>query len=278
MPSRLSQSSAGSAPLSSAEARVAQPVSVIWVERRMSLLSIVSTTIGGDSAPVVGDGTTRAARPSSPSGLYERRRLSSAGSRRKASARATSAASPMPALVRLRSLSRGMAPRPRAAASAEAPASPTCIPSVANRVTAGSAPAPSPSASRCTPSGPAELSTRLSIWSAGSTEPSVPNNSRSAAERPLKTESTDFASRSSLQLRSPTLRQNAVAASWSALSCCSSACVAVRSSLLMVLKATAWRGSSTLHSWTKRMRCSSPLSFDSAIAARARARDVGVIR
>jgi hypothetical protein len=42
--------------------------------------------------------------------------------------------------------------------------------------------------------------------------------------------------------------------------------------LLMLLKATARRGSSTLHSWVKRVPCSSPLSFDSAIAARRRGR------
>ena len=63
---------------------------------------------------------------------------------------------------------------------------------------------------------------------------------------------------------------NAAAASWSVFSCCSGARVAVRSSLLTLLKATAMPGSSTLHSCTKRMPCSSPLSADSAIATRAR--------
>eukprot|EP00964_Phaeocystis_antarctica_P131798 scaffold95782_cov54-Phaeocystis_antarctica.AAC.2 len=160
----------------------------------------------------------------------------------------------MPASPRLRVLSRGRAPRPRAAANARAPASPKCILLKESQVTAGSAPAPSPSASRCTPSGPAEFSTRPSCSSAGSTEPSVPSNAISVAVRPLSTEQSPLSSRSSLQLRSPTL------------SCGSSACVAVRSSLLALLKATARRGSSTLHSWTKTLPCSSPLSFESAIA------------
>ena len=48
-----------------------------------------------------------------------------------------------------------------------------------------------------------------------------------------------------------------------------SACVSARSSLLALLKATATRVSSTLHSWLKMMHCSSPLSAASAIAARA---------
>eukprot|EP00964_Phaeocystis_antarctica_P146537 scaffold112850_cov66-Phaeocystis_antarctica.AAC.1 len=41
-----------------------------------------------------------------------------------------------------------------------------------------------------------------------------------------------------------------------------------RPQLIAGLKATARPGSSTLHSWVKRMRCSSPLSERSAIAAR----------
>eukprot|EP00964_Phaeocystis_antarctica_P045910 scaffold26467_cov48-Phaeocystis_antarctica.AAC.1 len=172
----------------------------------------------------------------------------------------------MAPLFRRRVLSRGRAPRPRAAASAEAPASPTCIYMSWIPVTAGSAPTPSPAASRCTPSGLAAGSRRHSDSSAGSTEPSVPSVARSSAERPLLYQSISFASRSSLQLRSPTLRHNAEAASWSAFSCGSSACVAVRSSLQVLLKATAVRGSSALHSWVKRMRCSSPLSAASAIA------------
>eukprot|EP00964_Phaeocystis_antarctica_P117287 scaffold81118_cov62-Phaeocystis_antarctica.AAC.1 len=165
----------------------------------------------------------------------------------------------MAALTRARTLSRGRAPRPRAATSAEAPASPTFMRTRSSRVRAGSTPAPSPSTSRCTPSGPAapEHPSSLSISSAGSTEPSVPSNARSGAVRPLSFRRISFASRSSLQLRSPTF------------SCCSSVSVAVRSSLLALLKYTARRGSSTLHSWVKRMRCSSPLSAASAIAARA---------
>ena len=47
-----------------------------------------------------------------------------------------------------------------------------------------------------------------------------------------------------------------------------SACVSARSSLLALLKATATRVSSTLHSWLKMMHCSSSLSAASAIAAR----------
>eukprot|EP00964_Phaeocystis_antarctica_P153043 scaffold121121_cov66-Phaeocystis_antarctica.AAC.1 len=106
------------------------------------------------------------------------------------------------ALVRARSLSRGRAPRPRAAASADAPASPI-------------APAPSPSTSRCTPSGPAapELSWSVRCRSAGSTDPSVPSVARSVAERPLSIQRTSLASRSSLQLRIPSLRHNAAASS-----------------------------------------------------------------
>jgi len=41
-------------PLSSAAARAAQPASVIWVERRLSLFSFVSTSVGGDDAPAGG--------------------------------------------------------------------------------------------------------------------------------------------------------------------------------------------------------------------------------
>eukprot|EP00964_Phaeocystis_antarctica_P130729 scaffold94602_cov63-Phaeocystis_antarctica.AAC.3 len=260
-------SRAGSAPLSSAAARAAQPASVIWAFRRLSTLSFFSPPVAVDSAPA-GSGATRAARPSSPNRLFQRLRCSSAGSRRKAGARATRPASPMAALLRLRNMSSGMAPRPRAAASAETPASPTCMLMRDSRVTEGSAFAPSPSNSRCPPSGgpaaPAE-SWRARSSSAGSTEASVPSNARSAVERPLRSQSTFFASRSSLQLRSPTLRHNAAATSWSALSCCSSACVSARSSLLVLLNATATRASSTLHSWLKMMHCSSPLSFDSAI-------------
>eukprot|EP00964_Phaeocystis_antarctica_P116416 scaffold80357_cov63-Phaeocystis_antarctica.AAC.3 len=134
-------------------------------------MSFASPAVVVGGAPAGGGATTRAARPSSLNGLPPRRRTSSAGSRRKAGARATSAASPMPALTRARVLSRGRAPRPRAAASAEAPASLTCRVR-ASKVTAGSAPAPSPSASRCMPSGPAEVSARCSCSSAGSKEPS----------------------------------------------------------------------------------------------------------
>eukprot|EP00964_Phaeocystis_antarctica_P127925 scaffold91644_cov54-Phaeocystis_antarctica.AAC.2 len=211
MPASQSCSSAGSAPLSSAAARVAQPASVIWVFMRLSTLSFASTPVVVGGAPAGGGGATRAAMPSSPSGLPWRKRVSSAGSRRKAGARAT--ASPMAALVSKRVLSRGMAPRPRAAASAEAPASPTCMILIWNLTTAGSAPAPSLSASRCTPSGPAAGSTRISVSSAGSTEPSVPSNARSVAVGPLLCQLTYFASRSSLQLRIPTLRHSAAAAS-----------------------------------------------------------------
>eukprot|EP00964_Phaeocystis_antarctica_P112198 scaffold76400_cov69-Phaeocystis_antarctica.AAC.2 len=127
VPASKSFSSVGIAPLSNAAARAAQPALVIWVERRSSPVSFASTPADGGGASAAGGGATRAARPSSPKGLQERLRCSTAGRRRKTGARATSAASPMPALPRLRNLSRGRAPRPRAAASAEAPASPTCI-------------------------------------------------------------------------------------------------------------------------------------------------------
>ena len=157
---------------------------------------------------------------------------SSAGSRRKAGARATSPASPMAALLRARLLSRGRAPCPRAAARAEAPASPTCVPVIQSSVTAGSAPAPSPAASCRPPSGPAAGSQRSSLSSAGSTEPSVPSSFSSSAVRPLLYQQTAFASRSALQFRCPSLRHNAAAASWPVFSCCSGARVAVRSSLL----------------------------------------------
>eukprot|EP00964_Phaeocystis_antarctica_P062857 scaffold37703_cov61-Phaeocystis_antarctica.AAC.2 len=86
----------------------------------------------------------------------------------------------------------------------------------------------------------------------------------------------NFASRSSLQFRggkgesypvsdvSPSrianLRHSTAAASCSVLSCCRSACVCPHSSRLALLKATATRGSSTLHSWTKMIPSSSPLS------------------
>eukprot|EP00964_Phaeocystis_antarctica_P092958 scaffold59884_cov23-Phaeocystis_antarctica.AAC.2 len=114
-------SSAGSAPLSSAAARAAQPASVTWESTRPSTLSIVSPPAaraeqpGSETwvmlrssapsfvstrAPAGRGGATRAARPSSPSGLPPRPRVSSPGSRRKAGARATSPASPMPILDR----------------------------------------------------------------------------------------------------------------------------------------------------------------------------------
>eukprot|EP00964_Phaeocystis_antarctica_P053942 scaffold31692_cov68-Phaeocystis_antarctica.AAC.3 len=142
-----------------------------------------------------------------------RLRSSRADSSRRAGARATSPASPMAVSLRARLLSRGMAPRPRAAASAEAPESPTCMQLRFSRVTAGRAPAPSPAASRCTPSVPAAGSWRSSCSSAGSNEPSVPSVARSNAERSLSEQLTFFASRSSLQLRMPTLRHNAAATS-----------------------------------------------------------------
>jgi hypothetical protein len=107
-----------------------------------------------------------------------------------------------------------------------------------------------------------------SVLSAGSTDPSVPSNFSSPAVRRLWDQMTIFASRSALQFRCPSLPHSAAAASWSVFSCGSSARVAARSSLLTLLKATAMPGSSTLHSWLKSMRCSSPLSLDSAIATR----------
>eukprot|EP00964_Phaeocystis_antarctica_P137595 scaffold102178_cov69-Phaeocystis_antarctica.AAC.5 len=150
------------------------PASVTWVKLRLSSLSFFSPPVVVGSAPAAAGGATRAAMPSSPNGLSLRLSCTSAGSRLKAGARATSAASPKAARLRERLSSRGRAPRPRAAASSEAPALPTCMPPMASLVTAGRAPAPSPSASRCTPSGPAapEYSESCSTLSAGSTEPS----------------------------------------------------------------------------------------------------------
>eukprot|EP00964_Phaeocystis_antarctica_P034222 scaffold19439_cov56-Phaeocystis_antarctica.AAC.4 len=109
---------------------------------------------------------------------------------------------------------------------------------------------------------------RRSDLSAGSSEPSVPSNARLAAERPLLFQQTFPAFRSSLQLHIPILRHRTATASWSAFSCCRSACVDAHSPELALLKSTATPGSSTLHSWLKTMRCSSPLSAASAIAAR----------
>eukprot|EP00964_Phaeocystis_antarctica_P073878 scaffold45373_cov51-Phaeocystis_antarctica.AAC.1 len=200
-------------PLSSAAASAVQPASVTWVCMRSSSLSFFSPPIGSGSAPAGGGGATRAAMPSSPSGLPRRRRRASAGSRRKAGARATSPASPMAAKCRARDMSRGRAPRPRAAASSEAPASPTRIPAKPRWVTAGSAPTPSPSVSRCKP-GPVANDTwqMVSTSSAGSIEPSVPSVARSAAERSSPYQLAILALRSSLQLV-PTLRHTAAAAS-----------------------------------------------------------------
>eukprot|EP00964_Phaeocystis_antarctica_P021571 scaffold11979_cov71-Phaeocystis_antarctica.AAC.4 len=93
----------------------------------MSVCSFFSPPVGGGSAPAGGGGATRAAMPSSPTGLAAKESSTSAGSRRKAGVRATRAASPMAVLIRPRLMSCGRAPRSRAAASAEAPASPTCI-------------------------------------------------------------------------------------------------------------------------------------------------------
>eukprot|EP00964_Phaeocystis_antarctica_P044383 scaffold25511_cov60-Phaeocystis_antarctica.AAC.4 len=193
MPFSSSLSSGGSAPLLSAEASAAQPASATWVPSRKSSVSCVSPPVGDDGALAGGGGggggattTSRAAIPSSPSGLSLRLRVSSAGSCRKAGARATSPASLMAAWHRKSALSCGRAPRPRAAANAEAPASPTCMLTIARVVTAGNEPASSPAASCSTPSGPAALPLRYSFSSAGSTAPSVPSVVRSAAERALR--------------------------------------------------------------------------------------------
>eukprot|EP00964_Phaeocystis_antarctica_P154850 scaffold123736_cov60-Phaeocystis_antarctica.AAC.2 len=121
-----------------------------------------------------------------------------------------------------------MAPRPRAAASAEAPASPTGWTSL-RKIMAGSAPTPSPSTSRCTPPAPAaDLSPRIRCLTR-SAAPSSPSNARSEAERSVFFNSISFAFRSSLQLHIPILPHRTPAASWSAFSCCSSACVGARS-------------------------------------------------
>ena len=66
------------------------------MQKRSSFLSSVSTPAGAGTAPPGGGGggARRAARPSSPSGLPARWRVSSAGIRRKAGARASSPASP----------------------------------------------------------------------------------------------------------------------------------------------------------------------------------------
>eukprot|EP00964_Phaeocystis_antarctica_P099786 scaffold65577_cov66-Phaeocystis_antarctica.AAC.3 len=93
--------------------------------------------------------------------------------------------------------------------------SPTYTWMSSSSITASSAPAPSLAASCCTPTGQqvAEISMRRSDSSAGSTEPSEPSVAHSAAVRRLSLQKISFASRSSLQLRIPTLRHSAVAAS-----------------------------------------------------------------
>eukprot|EP00964_Phaeocystis_antarctica_P153440 scaffold121712_cov63-Phaeocystis_antarctica.AAC.2 len=181
----------------------------------------------------------------------------SAGCRSKAGAMATTPASPMAASSSTRDLSRGRAPRPRAPASAEAPASPTCIELITSMLTAGSEPAPSPSASRCTPSGPPAPEV--------STDPRVPSVASSTAERPLWIQSAIVASRSSLQLCSPTLRHSAAAASYSAFSCCRSACVTAHSPRLALLKSMAKRGSSGLRSPSKTTHSTSSPSVQSVV-------------
>ena len=50
---------------------MAQPASVIWVMLRLSSLSFVSKPVVGGGAPAGGGGATRAARPSSPNGLFQ---------------------------------------------------------------------------------------------------------------------------------------------------------------------------------------------------------------
>ena len=146
--------------------------------------------------------------------------------------------------------------------------------------TDGSAPAPDPAASHCTPSGSsvawyggATSEQRPRDSSTGSSKPSEPSLVRSAAKRTLPKQRINLASRRCLQLRIPILRHNAAAASYSALSCRRSACVGTRSQRLAMLKSTATRGSSTLHSWLKTLRCWSSLSISSAISARAAAGD-----
>eukprot|EP00964_Phaeocystis_antarctica_P030176 scaffold17017_cov67-Phaeocystis_antarctica.AAC.3 len=57
------------------------------------------------------------------------------------------------------------------------------------------------------------LSRSASLSSAGSTDPSEPSVAQSAEARLLRCHLTDVASRSSLQLRIPTVRHNAAAAS-----------------------------------------------------------------
>jgi hypothetical protein len=64
MPLRYKSRIAGSAPLSSAAARAAQPASVIWVWQRLSHLSFASPPAVVVGAPAGGGGATRAARPS----------------------------------------------------------------------------------------------------------------------------------------------------------------------------------------------------------------------
>ena len=161
-------------------------------------------------------------------------------------------------------MSRGRAPRPRAAASAEAPASPTCMRVRLRSVTAGSAPAPSFSASRGTPSGPAR-------WLADEVQLLERWQHRAQRAQQLQLVRGEVFVEALLRLAQrlavpmPQLAaQRFGRRSWSAFSCCRGACVAVRSSLLTLLKATAMPGSSTLHSCTKMMPCTSPLSLDRA--------------
>eukprot|EP00964_Phaeocystis_antarctica_P010460 scaffold5759_cov66-Phaeocystis_antarctica.AAC.3 len=119
---------------------------------------------------------------------------------------------------------------------------------------AGSARAPSPATSRCTPSGPAasEPWPMCSSSSAGSTDPSVPNVTRSASERPLLCQKTFFASRSSLQLRSPTLRHTTLQPPRDQPSAAAAAPASAPAARCWYYSSTARRGSSTLHSSGRR--------------------------
>eukprot|EP00964_Phaeocystis_antarctica_P009306 scaffold5042_cov37-Phaeocystis_antarctica.AAC.3 len=211
-------------------------------------------------------------------------------------------------LLRSRNLSRGRAPRPRAAPNAEANAKASAswnIPGKlrSRRTTAGSAPAPSPAASRSAPA--AQVAPlRCNSSSTGSTEPSEPRVARSTAVKNKNISSIDawlcrrisltvmpnsgsaavmlllahvvrfaavscLASRSSLQLRSPSLTHSAAATAWSARSCCRSACVGASSPWQALLRATATHGSSTLRSPSKMTPSASSLRARSSIAPAA---------
>jgi hypothetical protein len=198
-------------------------------------MSFASPPFGSESAPAGGGGGggggggARAVRPSSPNGLQARLRCTSAGRRRKAGARATSPASP----ITDGGVAQSEALEPRQGASAKGGGERrgACIAQVHaadnqpghGRQRARAQPLRQPRHAFGAGCSLAEAQHLERRHCAGSTDPSVHSRARSSSERPLLYDETIVVSRSSLQLRSPSLRHNAAAASWSALSCCRSA-------------------------------------------------------